>query len=283
MAASGEQHSFQVPLPIRLFFRYVSPIFPGLATRFALKLFFAPIPYPIPKREMAFRKSFAAEPLPFQGEDLSVFVAGTGPETAVLVHGWSGRGSQFFELAAHLVAHGYRVITFDAPGHGISQKKRSEMPLFVEVLLLLEKRYGPIHVGIGHSLGGVALANAMNRGLPLQKLVMIGSPATISQVTRDFCSRIEAPERIFNAIMAFLRRTYHIEPDDLGAVAQVQANPIPGLLVYDEDDRDVDVAEGRQLAEAWPQSDLVITTGLGHRRILRSEEVHNRILSFLKG
>ena len=283
MAASGEQHSFQVPLPIRLFFRYVSPILPGLATRFALKLFFAPIPYPIPKREKPFRKEAKAEPLPFQAEDLDVFVTGTGPETVVLVHGWSGRGSQFFELAEFLAASGYRVVTFDAPGHGNSAKKRSEMPLFVEVLLLLEKRYGPIHMGIGHSLGGVALANAMNRGLPLQKLVMIGSPATISQVTADFCTRVEAPKRVFNGIMNFLRKTYQIEPDTLSSVSQVQQNPIPGLLVYDEDDRDVDLSEGQQLAKAWPNSALVVTRGLGHRRILRSEEVHNRILAFLKG
>jgi pimeloyl-ACP methyl ester carboxylesterase len=283
VASQPEQHSFRVPLAIRLFFKFIAPLWPALGTRVALYLFFRPIPYPIPKRERAFRTAWQHSTIAFKGEKLPVFSKGLGPQTAVLVHGWSGRGSQFFEMAQALVDAGFRVVTFDAPAHGTSKRKRSEMPEFVEVLLQLQATMGPIVLGVGHSLGGVALANAMNRGLPLEKLVMIGSPATISQVTLDFCTRVEAPQVIFNRIMAFLRKNYHLEPDTLGAVNQVQLRSVAGLLVYDRDDRDVDLSEGEQLHQAWNGSELVITEGLGHRRILRNDQVIQRVVAFLKG
>jgi pimeloyl-ACP methyl ester carboxylesterase len=283
VASQPEQHSFRVPLAIRLFFKILAPLWPALGTRVALYLFFRPIPYPIPKRERAFRAKWQVGFVSFKGEELPVYAKGTGPQTVLLVHGWSGRGSQFFEMAEALVQSGWRVITFDAPAHGTSKRKRSEMPEFVEVILQLEAQMGPITSGIGHSLGGVALANAMNRGLPLKQLVLMGSPATITQVTRDFCTRVEAPAVIFNRIMAFLRKNYHIEPDELGAANQVQLRPVAGLLIYDRDDRDVDLSEGELLHSVWSGSQLIVTDGLGHRRILRNEGVIHSVVAFLKG
>src|SRR5688572_16391660 len=40
------------------------------------------------------------------------------PPTILLVHGWEGRGAQLAAFIEPLVAKGFRVVTFDAPGHG---------------------------------------------------------------------------------------------------------------------------------------------------------------------
>jgi pimeloyl-ACP methyl ester carboxylesterase len=45
------------------------------------------------------------------------------------------------------------------------------------------------------------------------------------------------------------------------------------LVIHDRDDREVDFEHGERLAELWPTARLHETTGLGHRRILRDEEV----------
>jgi hypothetical protein len=45
------------------------------------------------------------------------------------------------------------------------------------------------------------------------------------------------------------------------------------LVVHDRDDDDTYWTEGAALAEAWPGAQLLTTTGLGHRRILRVNRI----------
>ncbi|MBT3219065.1 MAG: hypothetical protein HN348_08240, partial [Proteobacteria bacterium] len=53
------------------------------------------------------------------------------------------------------------------------------------------------------------------------------------------------------------------------------------LIVHDEDDRSSPLAHAIEVAEAWPGSELMITSGLGHRRILKDESVIGRVVAFL--
>ena len=56
---------------------------------------------------------------------------------------------------------------------------------------------------------------------------------------------------------------------------------VPGLVIHDQDDRDVPIQEGIAVAQAWPGAQFVRTTGLGHRRILRDPEVIARVAAFI--
>jgi pimeloyl-ACP methyl ester carboxylesterase len=57
----------------------------------------------------------------------------------------------------------------------------------------------------------------------------------------------------------------------------------PLLVVHDEDDVDVPWQDGKTYVEAWPESTLLTTTGLGHRRILREPEVMKAVAAFIRG
>ena len=48
---------------------------------------------------------------------------------------------------------------------------------------------------------------------------------------------------------------------------------VPALIVHDADDPDVPYGHGAEIAAAWPAAELVTTSGLGHRGILRDPEV----------
>jgi pimeloyl-ACP methyl ester carboxylesterase len=55
----------------------------------------------------------------------------------------------------------------------------------------------------------------------------------------------------------------------------------PALIVHDRDDPDVPYAHGEEIARAWPGAELMTTSGLGHRSVLRDPEVIRRTVSFL--
>ena len=57
----------------------------------------------------------------------------------------------------------------------------------------------------------------------------------------------------------------------------------PALIVHDLEDRDVPWEEGERYARYWPDSRLLTTRGLGHRRVLDDGDVIAAGLRFLHG
>jgi pimeloyl-ACP methyl ester carboxylesterase len=55
----------------------------------------------------------------------------------------------------------------------------------------------------------------------------------------------------------------------------------PALVVHDRDDADVPYAHGAEIASAWPGAELLTTTGLGHRAVVRDPAVIRRTIDFL--
>lgn len=55
---------------------------------------------------------------------------------------------------------------------------------------------------------------------------------------------------------------------------------IPVLIIHDEDDVDVPIKAAYQIKKHAPNSYLMVTTGLGHRKILGDKKVIERIRDF---
>jgi len=67
---------------------------------------------------------------------------------------------------------------------------------------------------------------------------------------------------------------------DVPELARAVALP-PALVIHDRTDRSVSVTDGAAVAAAWPGARLIVTTGLGHNRILRSPEVIAEAVDFI--
>jgi pimeloyl-ACP methyl ester carboxylesterase len=90
---------------------------------------------------------------------------GSGPRTAVLLHGMLGSATQYHQLGPALADRGYRAIALDFPGHGDSPPApAATMDLFVASVLESVDREPAL--AIGHSLGAVVLAHALLRLRP---------------------------------------------------------------------------------------------------------------------
>lgn len=68
---------------------------------------------------------------------------------------------------------------------------------------------------------------------------------------------------------------------EFNATKLLESCDIPTLLIHDEHDIEVPISESKILAKAFNQSELFVTEGLGHRKILKSDEVHAKISGFV--
>ncbi|WDE06843.1 alpha/beta hydrolase [Thalassomonas viridans] len=199
----------------------------------------------------------------------------------LLIHGWESRATQMYGLVPKLLELGYRVTAVDMPAHGKSQGKTANAELFVQTLLLTQEKLGKFDAVVGHSLGAGAASLALSRGLKTDKLVLVSGPSSIENVLRRFSKFVGLNRRATNKFIDFAGELVGVHPEELDASRQNAGNPTPTLIVHDIDDREVPISESRRLLPAFQNAELFETRGLGHRKILKSPQLNDKIHRFL--
>lgn len=211
---------------------------------------------------------------------------GDGPPV-YLVHGWGGWGTQLVAFVQPLVEAGFRVVSYDALSHGDSApgalgRRRSSLVELADVLVAVAEEHGPAAAVVAHSLGGAATALALKAGLKADRVVLVAPAADPSPYLRALVRGLGFGRRVERRVRARVERRVGVTIAELNVprIAAGVATP-PVLVVHDRDDREVAWSDGAAIAEAWPESTLVSTTGLGHRRILRDPVVTAEVASFV--
>lgn len=272
----------QVPKIIILIGRFLYRISPVLAEKFARKLFITPIKHKIPKREFQMEAASHQSKLfvPSINKEIVVYAYGNSNKKILLVHGWSGRGTQLVKIADAFLENGYATISFDAPAHGKSGTKTTLMLEFIESILEVEKQYGPFEFAVGHSLGGMSILNAVKKGLLVKKVAVIGSGNSVINIVNTFIEKIGLPNKVAVLMKNNFEKKYHLEMESFSAYVAAKEVQIPVLVIHDINDEDIPVSESYHLAENLSNKEILITNNLGHRKILGDLKVIEKIVEF---
>lgn len=278
------QGSLRIPKPILVTAKILEVTSPKLAAKFAMKLFTSPIKFPLPKREIEMDKLSKQELLyiPELDKKINVYHLGDSPKKVLLVHGWSGRGTQLHSIADKLIKNGYSTVSFDAPAHGKSPSKNSDMTEFIASILELEKKHGPFEYAIGHSLGAMSVLNSIKKGLKVKKAVTIGSGDVIKDIMDDFANKLGMNIATGNLMIRLFEKKFGETINTYSAYMAAQSVKIPVLVFHDENDADVPVSAAHHIHKYLDNSELIITQGLGHRKILGDNKVIKKIIQFLE-
>lgn len=276
--------SLQIPKAITRTAKLLEAISPKLAVLFAAKLFTTPIKHSIPKREFGMVENSIQQKflVPKINKTINLYHYGQSDRKVLLVHGWSGRGTQLVKIADELLANGFSTISFDAPAHGKSGSKTTLMPEFIASILEIEKQFGPFEFVIGHSLGGMSILNAIKDGFVVNKAVIIGSGDIIQDIINDFISKLGLKPKIGELMKIHFEKKYKLSMDSFSAWQAAKEINIPVLVIHDENDDEVPVKCAYHIHENLKQSELVITQNLGHRKVLGDKNVIEKTMGFIK-
>jgi len=276
--------SLKIPKIILQSSKFISFISPKLATIFAAKLFTSPIKHTVPKRELEMDCKSIQKliEIPAINKKVVIYQYGNGKKKILLVHGWSGRGTQLFKIADELIKEGYSIISFDAPAHGKSPGRTTIMSEFVETILEIERQFGPFEAAIGHSLGGMSLFNAVKRGLTINHLVSIGSGDIVQDILNDFVAKLELKPIASTRLRSYFENKYGEEMDNYSASKSALKVLIPVLVIHDKNDTEVPLEAGIHIHKHLKNGELFLTEGLGHQKILGNQAVIKKIVQFVK-
>ncbi|WP_296147961.1 alpha/beta hydrolase [uncultured Flavobacterium sp.] len=284
MSEKSPQHqqSLKIPKSILITAKILELTSSKLAMKFASKLFTSPMKYKIPKREIEMDKNSVQESFVLEsGKEIVVYNYGQGEKKVLLVHGWSGRGTQLVKIADEMLQMGYSTISFDAPGHGKASGKTSNMTEFIAAILELQEKFGAFEFAIGHSLGGMSILNSIKRGLKIKKAVIVGSGDIVEDIMDDFIEKLGMNIAISKKMKASFEKKIGETMDSYSAYIAAREVQIPVLIIHDNDDADVPVKAAHHIHENLKNSELMITNGLGHRKILGDAKVIKKIVAFL--
>ncbi|WP_406200870.1 alpha/beta hydrolase [Kitasatospora sp. NBC_01560] len=272
---------------IRTTLNTTSLIAPGPAGRAAFELFRHPVRRGrVRTREREVHEQATTERLDVGGRQVVVYQWGDGARPVLLLHGWQSRASRFAAFVPRLRALGLSPVAFDAPGHGESGGRRATVLDLREISARLQERYGDFEAVVAHSLGVNAAFLALRGGLRAGRLVAVAGVSEFSYLPAAFCAEL--------GLNAVLEREVgrHMEqrmfpgvadvPEYFDAARRPEEIGLPILVVHDEGDDMVGIDHARRLKAAYgDRLDLVVTQGLGHRRILVEPAVVDRAVAFL--
>ncbi|MFE7584413.1 alpha/beta fold hydrolase [Streptomyces gardneri] len=264
---------------------------PGPAGRMAFHLFVRPLGRARPRpEEQALFAAARTGHLRVRGKDVVTYAWGDGRRPVLLVHGWSSRASRLTAFAEALLARGYSPVAFDAPGHGESPGRASNIIEYRDIIRELHARHGDFDAVVAHSFGvlatHLALRDGQGEGVRAARLVGLGGVGSFAMLLAGFRAGFGVSDLVVRRMRAYVER--RIAPGEPGIWDRFDADgaaaelALPVLLFHDEDDDMVPVVQARRLARAHgDRARLVVTRGLGHRRILTDPGVVAEAVEFV--
>ena len=281
---SNPNASFEIPAKVLLTGKVLQFFSKDAATNFVARIFATPLKFNAPERELMMRDSAKKERLllPSSRKEIQVYVYGYSKTRVLLVHGWAGRGTQLYHLADKILENKMMVVSFDAPAHGLSDGKRTNMIEFIEAIKAIEKKYGPFDAAVGHSFGGMSLINAVAGGFKVNKLVTLGADNSIPEIFDYFVAKMELKPDIGGRLQRLFEKKHNLRLDHFTSEHQAERIKIPVLVIHDSEDRFVPVSSAVSIRQKLQNGELLITHGLGHHKIFKSPDVVQRVIEFLQ-
>ena len=282
MKSENKTH-LKVPKILILIGKFLQFFSVKLTTLYLAKLFTTPIKHKVPKRELEMDKNSIQKRLliPEINKEIVVYQYGKSDKKILLVHGWSGRGTQLVKFADAFVDKGYETISFDAPAHGKSSGNSTIMTEFIAAIIEIDKQFGPFEAAVGHSLGGMALLNAIKKGLKINRLTIIGSGDKVKDILDDFVSKLELKSEFSSHLQQHFEKKYNEPMENYSAHSAAKIVAIPVLVIHDENDYEVPVETSINIHENLKNGELLITQHLGHRKILGNPFVIEKTAEFI--
>lgn len=268
---------------LRRFYGFVQAVSPALAARLALRMFRTPPRRKLDASDAPIVAQAVRTLVPIGADSFTQWTWGEGAPVVVVLHGWGSHAARFGNFIAPLRAAGYSVVGIDAPAHGASPGRYSDLPRFRDALVEVLRTHYPVHAVIGHSLGGAATLTLLAETQEFHpgRICLFGVPSDMDYILESFAMMLGLKPRALAALRAHFEKTFGRSARDISIAAAAPHIRVPVLVVHDEDDNVAPFAQGDSLAAGIPGATLHLTKGLGHSGGLRDAATIERVIAFL--
>ncbi len=267
---------------VRWVFRVASRLLPKLTAHTAYALLAKPPRGPERVWQRALREQARTSCVRVSEHTVAVYEWGAGP-TVLIVHGWGARGTHLGKLVEPLVQAGFRVVAFDAPAHGHSDGRSTDPVQFAAAVAAVARHVGPVHTLLAHSFGvAMALYARRDWGVKAERMVFISSFNHCKWFLDAFAQYLGIKPSVMAKAGQMMVKRYQgrLNWDHMSVVDMLRCTREPTLIIHDIDDQEIPFQHSLDLFRAAPHADFHATSGLGHHKLLGSDDVIGRVVRF---
>ncbi len=268
---------------LRRAFAFLQWLSVRLASKVAFRLFLTPPRRKVEPADAPIVAQAERATLRCGADKFTVWHWGKDGPCVVLLHGWGSHAARFATFVAPLRAAGFSVIGIDAPAHGTSPGRLSDLPRFRDSLAEVLRRHAPVHAVVGHSLGGGAVLTVLaeTAGYHPKKICLFGVPSDMDYILGSFAMMLGLKYAARASLRERFAAHFGRPAAAISTAAAAESVRIPVLIVHDEEDNVAPIAQGSALAAAIPHAMMWRTKGLGHSGALRDPATIKRVVEFL--
>lgn len=258
-----------------------SYIMPHIAAKHGLQLFCRPIRPSIKDYHKKFLTSADLFSFDYDGVAIQGYRWGNGSKKILFLHGWQSHTFRWKAYVESLSKDEYSIYAIDAPGHGLSGGSYLSVPYYGALIQHLLETLGTVHTIVSHSLGSFSALYAFYQQplLPVNNLILLAPPGEASDFFNFYKRKLRLSTKAIKLILGEFERVFQ-HPISHFSTTKLAANiPVPGLIIHDEDDAETSYHYATKINQAWKNSTLITTKGLGHN--LKSSEVVETITKFI--
>ncbi|MBT8352385.1 MAG: alpha/beta hydrolase [Deltaproteobacteria bacterium] len=269
-------------LVTRILLKIFWSISPAMTKRFVKNHIFKPADYQIGAEERKILENGQKFQFDIHGKTIRGWKWGKG-RGILFVHGWNGRGIQFYKFFKSLRKAGFAIITFDAPGHGESTGKTSSYFEWTDTVRAILTSPNEFNISgiIAHSLGGSAVINMLSKEKVSVPNVLLAPAIKLKQILFNTFNLFGIPPVIYKKVIEEYehRFGYTLKNDNpSNLISQVNTDL---LIVHDQEDGTIPFLDSKQFSKTLPAVRLHETNGLGHKQILTDRKIVELVTEYI--
>lgn len=264
------------------YFNTFAYVFPQLIARQAFRVFCTPFGVKLKPQQLAFLEAAENFSFDYNGTLIAGYKWGTGSNSVLCVHGWQSHSYRWKKFIEMLDKDKYTVYAIDAMAHGKSEGKLINVPMYADLIeyIMVEKK--KMDYIFAHSLGAFSCMYCFykNPSISPKKIVCMASPRNAMDFVDEMTKQVGLSEKVVKLVVDRFVSLFNKPPEFFSANRFASKQVSPALIIHDENDKDVSVQFAYDIHEAWPESELLITKGFGHK--LRHVSVPEAAIRFIE-
>ncbi|MFD2036267.1 alpha/beta fold hydrolase [Belliella marina] len=267
---------------IGLYINTLNKISPKKGGEVGFRLFCKPVRSKLKKQHLDFFKTSEQEDFDFNGVNIRLYKWGNGPKKVLFVHGWQSHSYRWKHYIEALPKSEYTVIAYDGPGHGQSEGNQFHVPMNAFLISMFVEKFGGFDTVVGHSIGcfSVIYAIAHYDIRQIGKFVSMASPGKASDFFSFYTATLRLKKYAIENITNEFQMQIRHRVEEISLMHFMKYLDMPGLIIHDKDDPDTPYTNALEMSNAWENSKLITTEGLGHN--LRSKEIVKVVCGFIQ-
>ena len=264
---------------LRTYLNTINSVSNKIGGKHAFQLFCYPFPIKLKPAQAAFLQSAEHFTVDFEDKKIAGYQWGTGPQKVLCLHGWQSQSYRWKKYIESLPADLYTVYSIDAMGHGNSEGRMFNVPMYAR---LIEQcmHAKEIDFVLAHSLGAFSAMSLFHEKPELspKKMAVLASPGEASDFIDLFMSELQLKQKVYDNLIAYFHSYAGHGPEFYSVEKFAETQRAEGLIIHDEDDQEAPYHYSQRIVKLWDNSTLVTTKGLGHK--LRGIEVVDEVVQF---